>query len=141
MTTSLSSAIDTLSTLSSTAYMYSALLPNGSQNLDQVVEKVEAVLSNALEAELTENSSEKIYQEGDEGYVAEADLDQDGQHSLSDLIEYYMEQNQGSAETLSKIASDMNLINNSGYAAALKAYAAASANIQNSLKSLISVYA
>ena len=137
MVSSISSAIENYSSLSSTAYMYSALLPNGSQNLDQVVEKVEAILSNAMEAEL----ADKIYQEGDEGYVSEADVDQDGQHSLSELINYYMEHNQGNAETLSRIASDLNLINSSGYKTALKAYAAASSRVQDSIKSMISVYA
>ena len=115
--------------------MYAALLPNGSQNLNETVNKVDAVLENAIKAEMLENSSDKIYQEGDEGYLAAADLDQDGQHTLSELINYYMEQNG------SRVASDTNMINNSAYASAVKAYTKAQAQVENSLKSLISVYA
>ena len=118
--------------------MYAALLPNGSQNLSETVSKVDAILENAIKEEYIENSSEKIYQEGDEGYLAAADLDQDGQHTLSDLINYYMEQNGG---TQSSIASDLSMVNNSAYRAALKAYNKANAQVEQSLKSLISVYA
>ena len=119
--------------------MYAAVLPNGSQNLNETVSKVDAILENAIKEEYIENSSEKIYQEGDEGYLAAADLDQDGQHSLSDLINYYMTQNGGSST--SRIASDLSMVNNSAYKAALKAYNKANAQVEESLKSLISVYA
>ena len=138
MVSSVPSNIDTLSTLSSTAYMYAALLPNGSQNLSETVSKVDAILENAIKEEYIENSSEKIYQEGDEGYLAAADLDQDGQHTLSDLINYYMQQNGGSQ---SRVSSDTAMINNSAYSAAIKAYNKANAQVEQSLKSLISVYA
>ena len=138
MVSSIPSTVDTLSTLSSTAYMYAALLPNGSQNLNETVSKVDAILENAIKAEYIENSSEKMYMEGDEGYLAAADLDQDGQHTLSDLINYYMAQNGGSQ---SSIAADLSMVNNSAYKAALKAYNKANAQVEQSLKSLISVYA
>ena len=138
MVSSISSAVDTLSTLSSTAYMYAALLPNGSQNLNETVNKVDAVLENAIRTEMVENSSDKIYQEGDEGYLAAADLDQDGQHTLSELINYYMQQNGGGQ---SRVSYDTSMINNSAYTSAVKAYAKAQAQVEDSLKSLISVYA
>jgi len=138
MVSSVPSNIDMLSTLSSTAYMYAAVLPNGSQNLSETVSKVDAILENAIKEEYIENSSEKIYQEGDEGYLAAADLDQDGQHTLSDLINYYMQQNGGSQ---SRVSSDTAMINNSAYSAAIKAYNKANAQVEQSLKSLISVYA
>lgn len=138
MVSSVPSNIDTLSTLSSTAYMYAALLPNGSQNLSETVSKVDAILENAIKEEYIENSSEKIYQEGDEGYLAAADLDQDGQHTLSDLINYYMQQN---GDSQSRVSSDTAMINNSAYSAAIKAYNKANAQVEQSLKSLISVYA